>query len=246
MRVWLVLPLLLLLGCDLNQGRIDAWYANRYAPPGGAAEVELAVHRAIRGQILRVEAASEDLGLPATEVFQNEQAPGFGYLITRTKNEKLVTQRVPVPVPATARPGRAWVTLRVGYRAADYAGPSQFTTHSGQETLRVPVTVVPPGLEWLIRARDALLPMGLLLLVALVCGAVAPKKDQGAWRNAVVVLLWIGWLAGLWVAFARPLAWALGLTAWWARALLVAAGLYGLFWAMATVEALRARAAPPT
>lgn len=246
MRLWPVLPLLLLLllGCDGRVGRIDIWYANRYAPPGGAATVDLGVRPSLRSQILRVEAESEDLGLPPTEILNNEHAPGFGYMITQTKDEKIVTHPVQVPLPAQARPGSAWLTLRVTYRAAEWVNSTQFRTISGQETLRVPVTVVPPGLGWLVRTRDATLPLVWLALVAGACGLLTPRGEQGRWRNVVVILLWIAWIASAWWAFARPLAWALGANAWWSRALLLAGGVYGLFWFMTKVEAFRFRKAP--
>lgn len=245
MRTWFALALMLLLACDGRQGHLDLWYPKRYAPPGGSATVELAVRPAIRSHLVHVDAESTDLGLPATVAFHDDHPSGFGFIITRTRDEKQVTHLVSVPIPASARPGRARVTLRVSYMAAEYAGPSSFRTTSGQETLQIPVTVVPPGLEGWVRLRDSLLPLGLLVAVAAACGLLSPRGGQGAWRTGGVFLLWAGWVAAVWPAFARPLAWALGLTAWWARGLLLGAGIYGLFWIMLAVEKLRSPETPP-
>jgi hypothetical protein len=242
-RTLIPIVLLACLGCDARQGRVLAWYADRYAEPGGAATIEVGLWQVLDGKIARVEVESAPLGLPRTTVLDEGDGPSYGVLLQVKRGAPLPGRRIEVPIPRGAPAGERAVTLRVAYGGAEGAGAGQFKPIGGEETLVVQVMV---GGELAGRARDVALPLGLLLLAALLCGLLAPVGGQPAWRGVLVAVVGLAWAGAAFHLFVRPVSWAIGVTSWWKRGLVGGAGLLALIVVASLIAGARARRLPPS
>jgi len=255
-RAWVsILALGACSGCaDVTTTPVSATYADGYAAPGEPAQIVFHTRRSLSGHLHRVTVAGGEL-LPVGTVLYDENSEGYGmYLETPTRLGLMDMLRhffvgdpmhpqttVEIPVLAeTAHRGRTSLELRVQCSRAVSSGIDNFATESPEVDMSVPITVVSPGREWLIRLRDV---AGRFLLGAalLWIGITLSESKRGPLNRVPQVLRFAcaaGVLYAVFVFSSDPLCANLGSVQTGYRALILLGCFFGWAVLLDRVEAL--------
>lgn len=214
-------------GCaDVSTEGVSLCYSDAYAAPGKQAELIFHTRRSLSGHISKVTVAGGDLFPVGTSLFDAEQA-GFGMFLETPVRVGVMRMlqnlfvgdpdhpqtKAAIPIPADfVRRGAIPIELKVRYVRAKSSGQGEFETEATEAVLPATITIVEPGWEWLIRARDVGGRFLLAMILVAVPAWISDKKRDGAKVPDVVV--WFLAAASAYAGFryaSEPLAASLGI-----------------------------------